>query len=89
MIRPLLYASEKSVRQFAEKAELPVVKSTCPADGNTEREEMKNLLHELDIKHRGLRYRIFGAMQRGEIDGFKVATSMDGIKDYENDKDEE
>ena len=50
---------------------------------------MKNLLHELDIKHRGLRYRIFGAMQRGEIDGFKIATSMDGIKDYENDKDEE
>ena len=30
MIRPLLYAAEKSVRQFAEKAELPVVKSTCP-----------------------------------------------------------
>ena len=85
MIRPLLYASEKSVRQFADKAELPVVKSTCPADGNTEREEMKQLLHELDIKHKGLRYRIFGAMQRGEIDGFKLASSMDGIKDYDED----
>lgn len=86
MIRPLLYASEKSVRQFAEKAELPVVESTCPADGNTEREEMKTLLRELDIKHKGLRYRIFGAMQRGEIDGFKLASSMDGIKEYDEDE---
>lgn len=88
MIRPLLYASEKSVRQLADAAELPVVKSKCPADGNTEREEMKKLLHDLDIKHKGLRYRIFGAMQRGEIDGFKMAGSMDGIKDYESGDDE-
>jgi tRNA(Ile)-lysidine synthase TilS/MesJ len=89
MIRPLLYASEKSVRQFAEKAELPVVKSTCPADGNTEREEMKQLLHELDKQHKGLRYRIFGAMQRGEIDGFKVASTMNGIKEYDEENDNE
>ena len=87
MIRPLLYASEKSVRQFSEKAELPVVKSTCPADGNTEREEMKTLLRELDIKHKGLRYRIFGAMQRGEIDGFKAASTMNGIKEYDEEND--
>lgn len=85
MIRPLLYASEKSVRQLADAASLPVVKSKCPADGNTEREEMKKLLRELDIRHKGLRYRIFGAMQRGEIDGFKPTGGMDGIKDYEND----
>ena len=45
---------------------------------------MKQLLRELDIKHKGLRYRIFGAMQRGEIDGFKIASSMDGIKDYDD-----
>ncbi len=82
MIRPLLYASEKCVRQFATAAELPVVKSSCPADGNTEREEMKQLLHSLDIKYKGLRYRIFGAMQRGEIDGFKPAGSNAKLKDY-------
>lgn len=86
MIRPLLYASEKCVRQFAQAAELPVVKSTCPADGNTEREEMKQLLHSLDIKYKGLRYRIFGAMQRGEIDGFKPAGSMDGSAAYSSDE---
>ena len=86
MIRPLLYAPEKDVRYFANKAELPVVKSSCPADGNTQREEMKKLLHELDIKHKGLRYRIFGAIQRGEIDGFRPSSDMSGIKDYMNEE---
>ena len=85
LIRPMLYMPEKDVRYFASKNELPVIESCCPANGNTEREEMKKLLAELDRKHKGLRYRIFGAMQRGEIDGFKEFGRMAGIKSYEND----
>ena len=45
---------------------------------------MKQLIAELDRKHDGLRYRIFGAMQRGEIDGFKMISGMQGIKAYQN-----
>lgn len=82
MIRPMLYMPEKDVRYFASKVSLPVIKSPCPADGNTQREEMKNLLRDLDRKHDGLRYRIFGAMQRGEIDGFKEIPGMQGKKAY-------
>ena len=37
LIRPMIYMPEKDVRYFATHSELPVVKSTCPADGNTER----------------------------------------------------
>ena len=70
VIRPLIYLPEKDVRYFAQKMELPVVKSACPADGNTEREAMKRLLAGLEREHRGLRHRIFGALQRGKIDGF-------------------
>ena len=88
MIRPMLYMPEKDVRYFASKTSLPVVKSPCPADGNTQREEVKRLLAELDRKHDGLRYRIFGAMQRGEIDGFRMASEMQGIKAYKNDTEE-
>lgn len=84
LIRPLLYLPEKDIRYFSSKAELPVVKSTCKADGNTQREEMKKLLAELDRKHNGLRYRIFGALQRGEIDGFRPTSRLKGIKAYEN-----
>ena len=83
LIRPMIYMPEKDVRYFAAKAELPVVKSPCPADGNTEREEMKQLLARLEKENKGLRYRIFGAIQRGEIDGFKLAGKMQGMKSYE------
>ncbi len=82
LIRPMLYMPEKDVRYFSSKVSLPIIKSPCPADGNTQREEMKQLLHELDRKHDGLRYRIFGAMQRGEIDGFREISPMQGIKAF-------
>ncbi len=70
LIRPMIYMPEKDVRYFSNRVELPVMSSPCPADGNTEREEMKQLLHRLERENPGLRYRIFGAIQRGNIDGF-------------------
>ena len=85
LIRPMIYMPEKDVRYFSSKNNLPVIKSPCPADGNTEREEMKNLLHSLEKQNKGLRYRIFGAIQRGEIDGFRMMGRMQGIKDYTDD----
>lgn len=83
MIRPMIYMPEKDVRYFTSKVDLPVLKSPCPADGNTEREEMKQLLSRLERENKGLRYRIFGAIQRGEIDGFRVIGKMQGMKNYE------
>ena len=84
LIRPMLYMPEKDVRYFASKNNIPVQKSPCPADGNTEREEMKKLIASLERQNKGLRYRIFGAIQRGEIDGFKLCGKMGGVKEYEN-----
>lgn len=78
LIRPLIYMPEKDVRYFARREELPVVSSPCPADGHTEREAMKKLLDAEDRAHKGLRHRIFGAMQRGEIDGFKMFERLPG-----------
>ena len=86
LIRPMLYMPEKDVRYFANKVQLPVVTSPCPADGNTQREEMKQLLHALEKKHDGLRYRIFGAIQRGEIDGFREISPMKGLKAYQEEE---
>ena len=89
LIRPMIYMPEKDVRYFASKAELPVVSSPCPADKNTEREEMKRLLSNLERENKGLRYRIFGAIQRGEIDGFKVIGKMQGMRAYEDNEGED
>ena len=85
LIRPMIYMPEKDVRYFSNRVELPVMSSPCPADGNTEREEMKQLLHKLERENPGLRYRIFGAIQRGEIDGFRMTGRMQGMKSYEDD----
>jgi tRNA(Ile)-lysidine synthase TilS/MesJ len=85
LIRPMIYMPEKDVRYFASKSALPVCKSPCPADGNTEREQIKQLLRSLERQNKGLRYRIFGAIQRGEIDGFKYFSRMQPMKDYEED----
>lgn len=73
LIRPLIYAQEKDVTYFARRRTLPIVISPCPEDHATERENMKKLLLELEKNNKGLRHRIFTAMCRGEIDGFKKA----------------
>ena len=89
LIRPMIYMPEKDVRYFAQKAGLPVIKSPCPADGNTERAEMNKLLADLERNNKGLRYRIFGAIQRGQIDGFRECGRMKGIKNYAESETEE
>ena len=49
---------------------------------------MKRLLAKLERENKGLRYRIFGALQRGEIDGFRVTGKMQGMKSYEEEAEE-
>ncbi|MBQ8689090.1 MAG: tRNA 2-thiocytidine(32) synthetase TtcA [Clostridia bacterium] len=72
LIRPLIYAQEKDVEYFVRKRAVPVVKSLCPEDHATERENMKRLLAELERSNKGVKHRIFNAMCKGEIDGFKL-----------------
>ena len=47
-IRPLLYCQEADIRRMAAKLALPVVKNTCPMDGHSRRQEVKELLAELE-----------------------------------------
>lgn len=71
LIRPMIYAQEKDVLYFVRKRTLPITASLCPEDKATERENMKRMLAELERTNKGLKHRIFTAMCRGEIDGFK------------------
>ncbi len=72
VIRPLIYTKESDIKSFVKSESLPVVKSPCPEDHNTEREAMKNFLRPFDIEHRGLYKRVLGAMERRDIDGWYV-----------------
>ena len=63
-IRPMLYIHERTVDNFANRMELPVVENRCPADKHTKREEIKQLVYDLSKTYPDLKERVFGAMQR-------------------------
>lgn len=71
LIRPMLYLHEKTIRNFVERENLPVVHNPCPADKNTKREDMKALLYELEGRYPGLKDNIFGGLQRSPLPGWK------------------
>ena len=70
MIRPMIFARETDTVRVCNKLKLPIVKSKCPADGNTEREEMKEFIKSLRPKYGDLTPKIIGAMQRGSVSGY-------------------
>lgn len=52
-IRPLLYAYEIDIDKLVSELNIPIVKSLCPNDKHTERQEIKELLHEIYHKYPG------------------------------------
>ena len=68
-IRPLLYCQEPDIRRMASKLALPVVKNTCPMDGHSRRQEVKELLAELEQRYPDLKKKLFGAMHRYPLYG--------------------
>ncbi len=70
LIRPLLYTPERNIRTLAKKLNRPIVHTPCPADGNTKRQEVKELIQTLEKQIPQLRERVFGAMQRYPLDGW-------------------
>jgi len=70
VIRPLMYMNESDVIGFVNKYDVPVVKSPCPADGNTKREYIKQLLRQLNLENPGVKERMFTAIQNGNLQGW-------------------
>ncbi len=71
VIRPMIYCPEKSIRYYVRHADgFPILESPCPADRDSERVRMKNLLYDLEKEYDGLKHRLFGAMVRQNVDGF-------------------
>jgi len=71
MIRPMLYVPENKVRCIVKKLALPVVHNPCPANGNSKRQEIKDLIYSLDKKYKGFKVRLFGAIQRYPLKGWE------------------
>lgn len=71
LIRPMLYIKENKIKAFAKKNNLPILHNPCVANGNTKRQEIKELLEHLEkTQYDNLKVKIFGAMQRYPICGY-------------------
>ena len=70
LIRPMLLATEADVARAVRQAQLPVIKSLCPADGVTTRQEMKEFVHSMVHKDPAFRQKTLGALQDAGIDGW-------------------
>lgn len=71
VIRPLLYVTERDIRNAVRRLEIPVMGSGCPENGETGRQEIKDILSDLEKRYPGLRARMYGALQRSGIDGWQ------------------
>ena len=69
-IRPLMYVPEWECRSFVTKSGIDIVKNPCLADGNTKRQETKELLAELSKNYDNLQEKVFGAIKRSQIKGW-------------------
>ena len=74
-IRPLLYVKEQQVRNVAAKLDLPIVHNPCPANGETRRQEVKELIESLSERYPDLKKKLFGAMQRYPLYGWDTKNS--------------
>lgn len=70
MIRPMIFADENKITALTEKLCLPVVKSRCPMDKNTQREKSKELIRNLSKDYPDLKAKLLGALERGNISGW-------------------
>lgn len=72
VIRPMIYCKEREIRRAVRTSGIQVVKSICPVDGHTNRQKKKEFIAEMERRDHGFKDRIFGALQRGNIDGWGI-----------------
>ena len=70
LIRPLIYAPEKSIKTFIKKNNIKVMPKCCPMDGVSKREDIKNLIHNLQKDIPTLKANLYGAIKRSKIKGW-------------------
>lgn len=70
LIRPLVFAGEEQIAASVARAGLPVVKSACPVDGCTNRQQTKELIAQLSPRYGAVSDKLLTAMQKSGLDGW-------------------
>lgn len=68
VIRPLIYLPEKHVKHMTKVLGLPVVTSPCPANGETKRQEMKDMMKALKVRFPDAPERFLHALRSNQYD---------------------
>lgn len=63
LIRPMIYLTQQTVQTLVARHGIPVVKSSCPVNGRTKREEMRELVGWLSERYPELKTRFLTAFQ--------------------------
>ena len=72
MIRPLALAVESDVVAAVNQMKMPIVKSACPADGVTNRQNMKDFITEKCKTDPSFRAKSLNAFQKKDLDGWGI-----------------
>lgn len=70
VIRPLIYTPEKEIKKFVKREKIEVMKKSCPMDGTSKREYMKDLLYKLNLDIPMVRANLLGVIKRNNIKGW-------------------
>ncbi len=71
LIRPMIFATESEVKSAVYHAGLPIIKSRCPADGATVREQTKLFVQQMSRDDLAFRQKTLHALQQSGIDGWR------------------
>ncbi|MCT4563596.1 MAG: tRNA 2-thiocytidine biosynthesis protein TtcA [Maledivibacter sp.] len=66
-IRPLIYVKEEVIIKVVEILELPIIKSKCPIDGCTSRQEMKGLIDGLQNDYPDIKQKIITSLSNIDL----------------------
>lgn len=66
VIRPMVYIDEYMTKRATKLYNYPVIENSCPANGNTKREDIKNLISDLGKNFPDIKRNLFGSLNNSD-----------------------
>lgn len=63
LIRPMVFIDESMIIRTAKENNYPIIKNPCPADGKTNRQDIKELIKRLDREIPGFKKNLFKSLR--------------------------
>lgn len=71
LIRPIIYLNESDISKWIKKNSITTISKCCKIDGQTKREDMKQLIKEFSKTIPHIRSNLMGAITRSSIKGWE------------------